>query len=248
MLTVSARAARWSSSVTAWSASLPTCAWPKMAAPPLTNSAPAPDASPSSSLKILTLALTCADFSTAKPPARRTEPSTSSFESTLASVVSATRKVPDGREKTRRVCRARVRTRERARDESDRDATETRPRREPKRDRDANRNATETRTKTLARPPSLFVHRKPPSNRRVSAMVLADGGSVLVADYVFGRPRPVERRGEKDGCVFRRRRSGKNKRGRRKKTRRDETDAGRGRHRLVTVLVTYLRGTFFSSP
>ena len=33
-------------------------------------------------------------------------------------------------------------------------------------------------------------------------MVLADGGSVLVADYVFGLPRPVfENR--KDGCVFR---------------------------------------------
>ena len=103
-------------------------------------------------------------------------------------------------------------------------------------------------------------------------MVLADGGSVLVADYVFGRPRPVERRGEKDGCVFRRRRSGKRKRWSKKndetKPTREEDDVdaapmssnsawiactnsgsrspgGRRPPPPRHRPVTYLRGTFF---
>jgi hypothetical protein len=80
-------------------ASFPRYTYPFTAAPPATNSAPAPAAVPSSSSSTRSFCLTCADFSTARPPARRTEPNTSPFASVDASVTSATRTVPAGRKK-----------------------------------------------------------------------------------------------------------------------------------------------------
>ena len=77
----------------------PTYVSPPTWYPPLTyRAAPIPEASPSVVDNTLSSAWIAADFSTARPPARRTEPSTSVSEFvTEASVVSATLTVPANR-------------------------------------------------------------------------------------------------------------------------------------------------------